>query len=176
MPAKLQQQQQQQPQVRRRSSLLIWRQSRTCCLLRRQCHDTPSVCTLVSGLYASRPSPSLYLSIHREVDLLSEMTWCQRTGTGQAGSASVLAATVSPQPMASRRMVLVAAVWLVVLMSLTDVVVRVDGFVVEPASSLLTSFQRRLNDSVKPSSTGLSNSRPLSHTERQKSLRGRAEK
>ena len=169
MPAKLQQQ---QPQVRRRSSLLIWRQSRTCCLLRRQCH----VCTLVSDLYASRPSPSLYLSIHREVDLLSEMTWCQRTGTGQAGSASVLAATVSPQPMASRRMVLVAAVWLVVLMSLTDVVVRVDGFVVEPASSLLTSFQRRLNDSVKPSSTGLSNSRPLSHTERQKSLRGRAEK
>jgi len=50
-------------------------------------------------------------------------------------------------------MVLVAAVWLVILVSLCEVVVRAEGFVVEPASSA-ASVQRRRNDSVKPASTG----------------------
>ena len=83
------------------------------------------------------------------------MSWSRRTGAGRAGSEatpSVQTATVSPQRLSSRRMVLVAAVWLVILVSLTDVV-RVDGFVVEPAPSS-ASFQRRQNDSVSPSTTG----------------------
>ena len=86
------------------------------------------------------------------------MTWSRRTGTGTAGSAetsTVPAATVSLQPASGRRMVVVVAVCLVILMSLSDVVERADGFVVKPASSSSSaSFQRRLNDSTKPSWTG----------------------
>ena len=132
-------------------------------------------CTPVRDLFASRRCPSsLHLSIlcdgsrtvSKPVVVLdrlkspSGMTWSQRTSDGRVGSAalsSVPSATaVSPKWSSSRRVVGLVAVCVFILMSFTDLVVHVDGFVVEPASSSV-SFERRLNDSAKPSWTGQSN-------------------
>jgi len=92
------------------------------------------------------------------IESLYGMTWSRRSGDSRARPAApcaVPAATVSLQRVTSGRgMVVVAAVWLLVLMSLAEIVVHTDGFVVEPASSPEIS-RREVNDSdVKPSSTG----------------------
>jgi len=76
---------------------------------------------------------------------------CSQRGSATRSSEPV---TASPQRASSRGMVLMATGWLAILMTLSGIVVRADGFVVEPASPA-ASMQRRLNDSVvKKSSTG----------------------
>jgi len=87
------------------------------------------------------------------------MTWSRRASAGTAAELlSVPASSKSLQQASSRRVVVVASVCLVIVMSLTDAVVYADGFVVEPAKSSTSSesFHHRLNDSVKPSWRGLS--------------------